>query len=191
MTNKGTRKKTNYKSIYYNEGTKKYDVKYNYKEYDPILQKNKYKSQWVYNCLSLNEAKEALAKLQIGITKTEDKDITLASAFELWKNKAITQQFSEMTINSTLVGNPASDMALPRDVYWRILRNQLTVMGTWNSSFLHEPEDDWNYVLGRLAKKRITPADMITHRFALEELEQGFHMIRDKTEDYVKVMVAV
>lgn len=90
-----------------------------------------------------------------------------------------------------LVGNPASDMALPRDVYWRILRNQLTVMGTWNSSFLHEPEDDWNYVLGRLAKKRITPADMITHRFALEELEQGFHMIRDKTEDYVKVMVAV
>ena len=101
MTNKGTRKKTNYKSIYYNEGTKKYDVKYNYKEYDPILQKNKYKSQWVYNCLSLNEAKEALAKLQIGITKTEDKDITLASAFELWKNKAITQQFSEMTINST------------------------------------------------------------------------------------------
>ena len=90
-----------------------------------------------------------------------------------------------------LVGNPASDMALPRDVYWRILRNQLTVMGTWNSSFLHEPEDDWNYVLGRLAKKRITPADMITHRFALEGLEQGFHMMRDKTEDYVKVMVAV
>lgn len=90
-----------------------------------------------------------------------------------------------------LVGNPASDMALPRDVYWRILRNQLTVMGTWNSSFLHEPEDDWNYVLGRLAKKRITPADMITHRFALEELEEGFHMMRDKTEDYVKVMVAV
>ncbi len=90
-----------------------------------------------------------------------------------------------------LVGNPASDMALPRDVYWRILRNQLMVMGTWNSSFLHEPEDDWNYVLGRLAKKRITPADMITHRFALEGLEQGFHMMRDKTEDYVKVMVAV
>ena len=90
-----------------------------------------------------------------------------------------------------LVGNPASDMALPRDVYWRILRNQLMVMGTWNSSFLHEPEDDWNYVLGRLAKKRITPADMITHRFALEGLEQGFHMMRDKTEDYVNVMVAV
>lgn len=98
---KSARKRTNYKNIYYNEGTKKYDVKYNYKEYDPISQKNKYKSQWVYNCISIAEAKEALAKLQIGITKTEDKDITLASAFELWKTKALTQQFSEMTIQST------------------------------------------------------------------------------------------
>ena len=101
MTNKCSRKRTNYKNIYYNESTKKYDVKYNYKEYDPIAQRNKYKSQWVYNCPSISEAKEALAKLQIGITKTEDRDITLASAFELWKNKAITQQYSEMTIQNT------------------------------------------------------------------------------------------
>lgn len=90
-----------------------------------------------------------------------------------------------------LVGNPSSDMALPKDVYWKILRNQLTVIGTWNSSFLHEPGDDWNYVLERLAKKMITPADMITHRFALDELEQGFRIMRDKTEDYVKVMGSV
>ena len=64
---KSARKKTNYKNIYYNEGTKKYDVKYNYKEYDPILQKNKYKSQWVYNCMSIAEAKEALAKSDGGV----------------------------------------------------------------------------------------------------------------------------
>lgn len=87
-----------------------------------------------------------------------------------------------------LVGNPASDMALPRDVYWKILRNQLTVLGTWNSSYLHEPEDDWNYVLKRLAEKKVKPADMITHRFSLADMEQGFHMMRDKTEEYVKVM---
>ncbi len=34
-----------------------------------------------------------------------------------------------------LVGNPASDMSLPRNKYWKILRNQLTLRGTWNSSF--------------------------------------------------------
>lgn len=34
-----------------------------------------------------------------------------------------------------LVGNPVSSMKLEKEVYWKILRNQLTVTGTWNSSF--------------------------------------------------------
>ena len=34
MADKVVRTKTSYKSIYFNESTKKYDVKYNYKEYN-------------------------------------------------------------------------------------------------------------------------------------------------------------
>lgn len=94
-----------------------------------------------------------------------------------------------------LVGNPYSDMRLEKSVYWKILRNQLTVSGTWNSSYLGEgsymyQEDDWHYVLKKLADKKISPVDMITHCFPLEELERGFHIMRDKTEDYVKIMAA-
>ncbi len=88
-----------------------------------------------------------------------------------------------------LVGNPASDMGLERDVYWKILRNQLVVTGTWNSSFLHEPSDDWHYVLERLAERRIDPAALISHRLPFDSLEQGLHIMRDKTEDYAKVMI--
>ncbi len=87
-----------------------------------------------------------------------------------------------------LMGNPFADMHLPRDIYWKILRNQLTVTGTWNSTFVQEADDDWHYVLDRLAEKRVAPAGLITHRFAVNELEQGFHIMRDKTEDYVKIM---
>ena len=86
-----------------------------------------------------------------------------------------------------LVGNPYSDMNLEKAVYWKILRNQLTVTGTWNSSF-SGPQDDWHYVLERLAHKRIDPAALITHRFPLDKLDQGFHIMRDKTEDYIKIM---
>ena len=39
------RTKTKYKSIYYNNTTKKYDVKYNYKEYSIETGKNVYKSK--------------------------------------------------------------------------------------------------------------------------------------------------
>ena len=80
------------------------------------------------------------------------------------------------------------DMELKKEVYWKILRNQLTVFGTWNSSFTQEDRDDWHYVLKRLAQGNIDPGGMISHRFLLEELERGLRLMRDKTEDYVKVM---
>lgn len=87
-----------------------------------------------------------------------------------------------------LVGNPGTDMLLERDVYWKVLRNQLTLSGTWNSSFTHEPEDDWHYVLNRLSGKSVTPAKLISHRFPLEELDKGLRVMRDKSEEYIKIM---
>lgn len=88
-----------------------------------------------------------------------------------------------------LIGNPASDIAFDKNTYWKILRNQLTVLGTWNSSFTKEMNDDWHYVVGKLAAGTIQPSKLISHRLNLEELEKGLHIMRDKTEDYVKVMV--
>lgn len=90
-----------------------------------------------------------------------------------------------------LVGNPSSDMALDRQTYWKILRNQLTITGTWNSSFTKEAQDDWHYVLDRLANKRLTPASLISHNLPLEKLNLGLQIMRDKTEDYIKIMTAL
>ena len=87
-----------------------------------------------------------------------------------------------------LVGNPASDMQLEKNAYWKLLRNQLTVTGTWNSTFLHEAADDWHYVLQRLQDGRIAPEKLITHKLDSEALEKGLHIMRDKTEDYGKIM---
>ena len=86
------------------------------------------------------------------------------------------------------VGNPQSDMALKKPVYWKILRNQLTVTGTWNSSFRWDKEDDWHYVINCITAGRINPAQFISHRFSLEDIEEGFRIMRDKTEDYLKIM---
>lgn len=95
------RTKTKYPGIYFNETTQKYDVKYNYKIYNPLTKKNDYKQKWAYNFLTLTEARAELAKLQSGGVKPEDKDITLGGAFELWKLKATTQGFSPVTISNT------------------------------------------------------------------------------------------
>lgn len=90
-----------------------------------------------------------------------------------------------------LVGNPASDMGLEKAVYWKILRNQLTLTGTWNSSFTGEAADDWHYALERLAAGRIAPEKIITHRFPLEEISKGFHIMRDKKEEYGKIIASM
>ncbi len=88
-----------------------------------------------------------------------------------------------------LVGNPYSDMKLEKEIYWKILRNQLTVTGTWNSSFTGKHDDDWHDVLGLLKEKKIAPARLISHRLPFAELEQGLHIMRNKSEDYIKIMV--
>ncbi len=88
-----------------------------------------------------------------------------------------------------LVGNPSSDMTLQKSVYWKILRNQLTITGTWNSSFTQYKDDDWHYVLERLGHKRTLPKELISHEFALQDAEKGFLLMRDKKEAYIKVMI--
>lgn len=95
-----------------------------------------------------------------------------------------------------LVGNPRSDMTFSRDTYWNILRKSLVIKGIWNSSFTQsEPEnkygptDDWHYALQVLAGGKAELSKLITHRFPIDELEKGFHIMRDKTEDYTKIMM--
>lgn len=106
------------------------------------------------------------------------------------KNETIVQAVNATAPGGTvcMVGNPASDMQLPKQIYWKILRNQLTIQGSWNSSYTHSDTDDWHYVLNRLSEGRIKPELLITHRFFKEDLLKGFVLMRDKTEEYRKVM---
>ena len=87
-----------------------------------------------------------------------------------------------------LVGNPHSDMSLDKNTYWKILRNQLTIKGSWNSSFTKSEDDDWHYVINLLQNDFIHPELLITHRVNLGELEKGLHIMKNKTEDYIKIM---
>lgn len=88
-----------------------------------------------------------------------------------------------------LIGNPDSDMIYERNTYWKILRNQITLKGSWNSSFTHNEHDDWHYVLDRLENRGVDPEQCITHKFPFEKLENGLQIMRNKSEEYVKIMV--
>lgn len=124
--------------------------------------------------------------------KQKNKENGVDIVFEcVGKNETLSQAIALATIGGTIctIGNPQTNMTLEKDIYWKILRNQLTITGTWNSSFFEEGCSDWKYVLDKLQEGKISPQELITHRFSLEDLEQGFHIMRDKTEEYIKIMM--
>ncbi len=112
--------------------------------------------------------------------------------FECVGNNASVTQVVDLSAPSgrvCMVGNPHSDMTLSRDTYWKILRNQLTITGTWNSSYTGQPEDDWHYVLQKLKQRKIRPESIISHRYSLEEMENGLDIMHHKRDNYIKVMI--
>ena len=115
-------------------------------------------------------------------------------AFECVGRTETVAQLIDLTASAAkvmLIGNPYSDMTLDKRIYWKILRNQLTVLGTWNSSFTHDENDDWHYVLERLQTGCISPQMFITHKYSLKDIEQGLMLMRDKSEEYIKEMVVM
>lgn len=84
-----------------------------------------------------------------------------------------------------LMGNPDGPRALSRDTYWRILRKQLTVVGTWNSSFGRE-KDDWSETVDAMAGKLRTDP-IVSHILEKERLEFGLTAMRDEKKPCCKV----
>jgi L-iditol 2-dehydrogenase len=87
-----------------------------------------------------------------------------------------------------LMGNPSGDINLPQSVYWQILRKQLTIKGTWNSSYDGVNKSDWTDAVAALANNEINVQPLISHLFDQTELTKGLELMRDHNEPYCKVM---
>jgi len=87
-----------------------------------------------------------------------------------------------------LMGNPSGDIDLPQDVYWKILRRQLLVTGTWNSSYESGEPCDWTEAVDAIANKKVQVDALMTHCFPQEDLDKGLELMRNHKESYCKVM---
>lgn len=85
------------------------------------------------------------------------------------------------------VGNPGSEMRLSQNAYWCILRKELKLYGTWNSSYGGK-DNDWTRVINGIETGKLTLEPLITHRFALEEHKKAFDALTSRDEFTVKVM---
>lgn len=89
-----------------------------------------------------------------------------------------------------LMGNPSREVTLSQNTYWYILRKELKLCGTWNSSY-NDTENDWKESLQAMANGQINVKPLITHKFMLEDCNKAFEMMKNKTEFFNKVMLVM
>lgn len=88
------------------------------------------------------------------------------------------------------VGNPKDDFKLEKDVYWKILRRQLTLKGTWNSEY-SDDNNDWKEVSQLMKKKDFPFEKLITNVFKLEDHEEAFNLLSNKNKFKTKIMFEI
>ncbi len=87
------------------------------------------------------------------------------------------------------VANPKGDVFLDKQTYWKILRKQIRLVGTWNSSFCHSKEDDWHTVKQFCSSGKFRLQELITHSLAFDQLLQGLEIAGDHAEYHNKIMI--
>jgi L-iditol 2-dehydrogenase len=86
-------------------------------------------------------------------------------------------------------GNIAHDLAVPRSRVSTILRKELTIKGTWNSTALGDGPTDWQEIMRLQAEGKVDLKPLVTHRIALEQLAETVDRMASGKEVFGKVMV--
>jgi len=86
------------------------------------------------------------------------------------------------------MGNPSGDITLTQNTYWHILRKEIQIKGTWNSSY-NDCQNDWRESLQAMSQGKINVKPLISHKFPLSECNKALEMMKNKTEFYNKVIL--
>ena len=87
-----------------------------------------------------------------------------------------------------LMGNPAGEMTVSQKGYSDILRKELVMKGTWNSSY-SSLRNDWKNSLQYM--KKLDISCLVSHRFGLGECGMAFEIMRARSEFHNKVMFII
>lgn len=88
-----------------------------------------------------------------------------------------------------VVANPKGNLDLDKNTYWKIMRRQIRLTGTWNSSFTHSDQDDWHTVLRACEEGKLHLKELITHDLPFDQLHQGLEIMRTGKEYRNKIMI--
>lgn len=86
-----------------------------------------------------------------------------------------------------LVGNPYGDLSMEKNLYWSILRKQITLTGSWNSSY-NTRVNDWKEALEIFESGELNLRGLISETYPMSEHEKAFADVRNKEKFTLRVM---
>lgn len=135
----------------------------------------------------LNSRKQDIIKSVENVTEGEGADIVIEGT---GSSKSISDCIGITCRGGKIIlmGNPLEDVQIAKNIYWQILRRQLTLKGTWNSSFGRD-DDDWHEAVSLLSSGKLKVGSLITQRLSFNELKKGLDIMMDPTILSQKVML--
>lgn len=89
-----------------------------------------------------------------------------------------------------LYGTAYGDVTFPHAVFEKIVRQEVEVIGSWNSYSVPFPGKEWFDIIELLRNKRLDVEPLITHRVGLDEVPEIFKDLKDRSfGPYHKIIV--
>lgn len=87
------------------------------------------------------------------------------------------------------LGIAYSDIHLSEEAFENIFRKELELKGFWNSYSAPFPGQEWTKSIQLVNEGKIKLKDMVSHRFGLQDSYKAFEMIRDRKEEFNKILI--
>ena len=138
--------------------------------------------------LCINSKKVDLIKVLKEMTDGKGVDIAVESAGNPFTS---AQVLSLPKKGGTVLymGIPYGDVPIPREHFEKIVRNELTILGSWNAVSGPYPGKEWHTALHFMQTGQIKVKPMVTHRISLDEIPETFEKIYKRDSFFGKVMV--
>lgn len=145
----------------------------------------------------IGNSDKTLIANKLGLDYKRNKELDKEAVYDVVFEAVGTPDAINLAIGHTkvaghivLMGNPSGNIELSQNTYWKILRKQMTCIGTWNSYYESGKECDWSEAMSALADKEIDARPLITHVFDKDHLADGLEIMVKGNEPYCKVMVS-
>jgi len=86
------------------------------------------------------------------------------------------------------LGLPEREVNLSQKAMHRLVREELTIYGAWNSYSAPFPGYEWHASLAYMAREQLQTKPLITHRFTLQQAKEAFIMMDGGKEFFNKVI---